>query len=114
MSRRGTSPKRQAARRRRRARRTTEPQSAYEILTRLLASRIRITVNGEPQAIPAIRAIMLQLRRLGSEPGGRAAALLARCQAFAARHSEKPAALRFVESDYTRELGRQMGAREDG
>ena len=90
----------------RRRRRPARQESTLEIMDRLLARRVSISVSGQAKRVSASEAIVLQLMQKAMSGNARAWGPLLKYQEFAARHSDQSTELRFVESDYTRAVAK--------
>ncbi len=98
----------------RRRRRPARQESTLEIMDRLLARRVSISVSGQAQQVSASEAIVLQLMQKAMSGNARAWGPLLKYQEFAARRSDQSTELRFVESDYTRAVAKTPSGSGDG
>jgi Family of unknown function (DUF5681) len=111
------SPVERAARRaggHHRRRKSTREDSTLEIMDRLLASRVSISVRGNPKDVPASEAIVLQLMQKAMSGNPRAWRAILKYQDFANSRSAKSTKLQFVESDYTRAVAKGSSGSRDG
>jgi hypothetical protein len=97
-------------RRRRRARQ----ESTLEIMDRLLARRVSISMNGQAKRVSASDAIVLQLTQKVMSGNVRACLALLKYQEFANRGTARSTEVRFVESDYTRAVAKSPSRSGDG
>jgi hypothetical protein len=95
-------------------RRADRYESTLEIMERLLARKVSISLKGEPQQTPAMRAIVLQLMQKALSGKARAWRALLKFQAYANRRGERSTQLRFEESDYTKAFAKSFSRNEDG
>jgi len=98
----------------RRRRRPARQESTIEIMDRLLARRVSISVSGQAKQVSAMDAIVLQLMQKAMPGNARAWRALLKYQEFAARRSDQSAEVRFVESDYTRAVAKSSSRSADG
>jgi Family of unknown function (DUF5681) len=98
----------------RRRRRPARQESTLEIMDRLLARRVPISVNGHAKRVPALEAIVLQLIQNAVSGNGRALRALLKYQEFANSRSARSREVQFVESDYTRAVAKSPSRGEDG
>lgn len=66
-----------------------------------------MTLNGEPQKIPALKAILLQLMQKAKSGSDRAHRALLEYQEFATLNLKKEFKLTFIENDYTRAFAKK-------
>jgi hypothetical protein len=97
----------------RRRRPPTRGEGTLEIMDRLLARRVSISLSGQAKQVTASEAIVLQLMQKTMAGNARACRALLKYQEFASSRSNKSAELRFVESDYTRAVANSF-SRSDG
>ncbi|SFK85424.1 DUF5681 domain-containing protein [Methylocapsa palsarum] len=100
--------------RKRRRRRGDRSESALDILNRLLAAPMSISLGGEPRQVCVIEAIMLQLIQKATTGNLRAHRALEKYQAYARTRAEASLALIFEESDYTTALATFTSEKSDG
>lgn len=95
-----------AKRRRRRAVRGVPQESTVAIVDRLLARPHLIKLNGEPQEVMTIEAILLQLQQKamfgGDGVSKRAWRAMQKYHDFAVRHADRKLQVQYVENDYIR------------
>jgi hypothetical protein len=96
---------------RRGARRKIE--TAAEMIDRLLAVRVEITVNGEKQKATTLAAIMFALSQKAFSGNIRAERALFKYDEFARANSERKPELAFVDSDYSRAVAGYGGGGND-
>lgn len=89
-------------------------ESTLEIMDRLLASRVRISLSGEPSRVTATEAIVLQLMQKAMSGNPRAWQTLLKYQEFAHSRSDRSTEVRFIESDYTRAVAKGSARSSDG
>jgi hypothetical protein len=89
-------------------------ESTLEIMERLLARKVSISLKGEPQQAPAMQAIVLQLLQKVLSGKARAWRTLLKYQAYANGRAERSTQLKFEESDYTKALAKPFSGNEDG
>jgi hypothetical protein len=87
-----------------RRRKTSRPENTVEMIDRLLQSTVTIVINGEPQKVSALEAIVATLLQKAIAGNGRAFTILSKYHEFASKHAEKKIDLLFVDSDYTRAI----------
>ena len=97
----------------RRPRRPPRQESTLEIMDRLLARRVSISVSGQAKRVSASEAIVLQLMQKAMSGSPRAWRALLKYQEFANSRSDKSKELRFVESDYTRAVASSSSRSDD-
>jgi hypothetical protein len=95
-------------------RRLDRPESTLAIMDRLLASRVPISLSGEPSRVTATEAIVLQLIQKAMSGNPRAWQALLKYQEFANSRSGRSTEVRFVESDYTRAVAKGSARSSDG
>ena len=98
----------------RRRRRPARQESTLEIMDRLLARRVSISVNGQAKQVSASEAIVLQLIQKAISGNGRAWRALLKYQEFANSRSARSTEVQFVESDYTRAVAKSPSRSDDG
>ena len=98
----------------RRRRRPARQESTLEIMDRLLARRVSISVSGEAKQVSASEAIVLQLIQKAISGNARAWRALLKYQEFANSRSARSTEVRFVESDYTRAVAKSPSRSDDG
>jgi hypothetical protein len=94
--------------------RPARQESTREIMDRLLARRVSISVSGQAKRVSASEAIVLQLMQKAMSGNARAWGPLLRYQEFAASHSDKSTELRFIESDYTQAVAKSPSRADHG
>jgi uncharacterized protein DUF5681 len=92
---------------RRGARRKIE--TAAEMIDRLLAVPVKITVNGEKQRVTTLAAIMFALSQKAFSGNIRAKRALLKYVEFAKTNSERKPQLTFVDGDYSRAVAGYSG-----
>jgi hypothetical protein len=97
-------------RRRQRARQ----ESTLDIMERLFAHRVSMSVSGQAKRVSALEAIVLQLMQKAMSGSARAWRALLKYQEFAARRSDQSIEFRFVESDYTRAIAKSPSKNAGG
>jgi hypothetical protein len=97
----------------RRLRRPTRQESTLEIMARLLARRVSVSVNGHAKQVSASEAIVLQLIQRAISRNGRARRALLKYE-LANSRSARSTEVRFVESDYTRAVAKSPSRSDDG
>jgi Family of unknown function (DUF5681) len=95
-------------------RRRARQESTLEIMDRLLARRVSISMSGHPKQVSASEAIVLQLIQRALSGDGRAWRALLKYQEFANSRSARSTEVRFVESDYTRAVAKSPSRTDDG
>jgi hypothetical protein len=98
----------------RRQRQRARQESTLEIMERLFARRVSISVSGQAKRVSALEAIVLQLMQKAMSGSARAWRALLKYQEFAARRSDQSTELRFVDSDYTRAIAKSPSRSNDG
>jgi hypothetical protein len=97
----------------RRQRRPARQESTLEIMDRLLARRVSVSVNGHAKQVSALEAIVLQLTQKAISGNGRARRALLKYE-LANRRSARSTEVRFVESEYTRAVAKSPSRSDDG
>ena len=97
----------------RRRRRPTREESTLEIMARLLARRVSVSVNGQAKQVSALRAVVLQLTQKAISRNGRARRALLKYE-LANSRSAGSTEVRFVESEYTRAVAKSRSRSDDG
>ena len=89
------------------------PESAADMLTRLLVKPVEITVGGETKKVPTLKAILLQLwmKEMSGDP--RALSTRLKYQQFAQQQSKPRLELEFIESEYTQALAASVTEKGD-
>jgi hypothetical protein len=77
-------------------------ETAAEMIDRLLAVGVQITLNGEKQKATTLTAIMFALSQKAFSGNIRAKRALLKYDEFAKTHSERKVQLAFIDSDYSR------------
>jgi Family of unknown function (DUF5681) len=90
-----------------------QPESAVDMIDRLLVEPISITLNGDNKKIPAIGAIVLRLQQLAVSGSTRAYRVIQKYEAFVRQNAPKSLELTFVDSDYSRAFSRRPLRRRD-
>jgi hypothetical protein len=80
----------------------------------LLLSPVSITLNGRPQQVSTIEAIILRLMEKGRSGSNRAWRALLKLQQFGRRHGRKNLEIRFVDNEYTRAFAGPPGNQDNG
>jgi len=75
--------------------------STVELIDRLFASLVEVTVNGEKKTVSALEAILLQLWQKEVSGDRRALSTRLKYQEFAIQTSGKRIEMSFVDSEYT-------------
>jgi hypothetical protein len=89
-----------------RRRKTRRPENTVAMIDRLLQSTVMIVINGEPQKVSALEAIVATLLQKAIAGNGRAFTILSKYHEFASKHAEKKIDLQFIDSEYTRSIAR--------
>jgi hypothetical protein len=76
-------------------------ENTIAMIDRLLLSTVTIIINGEPQKVSALEAIVATLLHQAISGNGRAFTVLSKYYEFASRHADKKVDLLFVDNDYT-------------
>ena len=97
----------------RRRRRPTRQESTLEIMDRLLARQVSVSVNGQAKQVSALKAIVLQLTQKAISRNGRARRALLKYE-FANSRSARSTEVQFVESEYTRAVAKSPSRSDDG
>ncbi len=107
-----------AKRRKPRPSRGMPQESTVVVVDRLLARPHLITLNGEPQEVTTIEAILLQLQQkamFGSDGASkRAWQAMLKYHDFAVRHADRKLKVRYVENDYTRAFKKAGKVKRNG
>jgi hypothetical protein len=98
----------------RRRRRPAGQESTLEIMDRLLARRVSISVSGHAKQVSASEAIVLQLIQKAMSGVARAWRPLLQYQEYANSRSDRSTEVRFIESDYTRAVAKSPSRSDDG
>ena len=98
----------------RRRRRPARQEGTLDIMERLLARRVSISVSGQAKQVSASEAIVLQLMQKAMSGNPRAWRAILKYQDFANSRSGKSTKLQFVESDYTRAVAKGSSGSDDG
>jgi Family of unknown function (DUF5681) len=88
-------------------------ESALEMIDRLLLEPVSVTLNGESQKIPAIRAIVLRLQQLAASGNTRAYRVIQKYEVFVGQNTEKKFELTFIDNDYSLAFSVRPGGRDD-
>ena len=108
-------PKRVARLARGRSRRQSpRVESTLEILDRLFARRVPISLSGEAKQVSASEAIVLQLMQKAISGNPRAWRALLKYQEYANSHANKSTEVQFVENDYTRAVAKSSPSSDHG
>jgi hypothetical protein len=103
-----------AARMRARRRRTQRSESVGDIITRLLRKLVPMKINGETTKVPAMAAIILQLRQKAMSGSIRASRVLLNYHHFAIQTSGGGIEITFVDDEYTTAFAMSLqGAEHD-
>jgi len=89
-------------------------EGTVAIVDRLLLRPFAITMNGQPQQVATVEAIILQLLEKGIAGSNRAWQVLLKYQEFARRRTKKELELKFVDNEYTRALASAIPEKSDG
>jgi Family of unknown function (DUF5681) len=89
-------------------------ENTLEIMERLFARRVSISVSGQAKRVSGLEAIVLQLMQKAMSGSARAWRALLKYQEFAARRSDQSMEFRFVDSDYTRAIAKSPSRSADG
>ena len=77
-------------------------ETAGAMMDRLLSVQITITVNGQPQSVPTLQAVMLSLSQNALSGNIPAKKTFLKYVEFAKTHSDTKPQITFVDSDYTK------------
>ena len=94
----------------RRGRRSKRAESSGAIIGRLLRRLVPMKINGETTQVPAVAAIILQIRQKAISGSARASRVLLNYHYFANRMSDEGFELTFVESDYITDFAKFLQA----
>ena len=97
-----------------RRRRPARQESTLEIMDRLLARRVSVSMSGHAKQVSASEAIVLQLIQKAMSGVARAWRPLLQYQEYANSRSDRSTEVRFVESDYTRAVAKSPLRSGDG
>jgi hypothetical protein len=89
-------------------------EGTVAIIDRLLLRPFAITLNGQPQQVTTVEAIILQLLEKGISGNNRAWQVLLKYQEFARRRTKRDLQLKFVDNDYTRAFATSVPEKGDG
>ena len=98
----------------RRGRRPAHQESTLEIMDRLLARRVSISVSGHAKQVSASEAIVLQLIQKAMSGVARAWRPLLKYQEYANSRSDRSTEVQFIESDYTRAVAKSPSRSDNG
>jgi len=96
-----------------RRRKPKRRRSTVEIIDKMLFVPVQVTLNGETETVPTIRAIIFQLMQKAGSGNVRPARVLQKYRDFASQNLETKPELTFVKSDYTRAFAKQNGSDND-
>jgi hypothetical protein len=99
--------------RRQRRRSAKRREGTVAIVDRFLLRPFAITMNGRPQQVATVEAIILQLLEKGISGNNRAWQVLLKYQEFARRRTRKELELKFVDNEYTRALATSTPEQRD-
>ena len=95
-------------------RRPARQKSTREIMDRLLARRVSISMSGQAKQVSALEAIVLKLIQEAISGNARAWRALFKYQDFANSRSARSTEVRFAENDYTRAVAKSPSRSGDG